>query len=109
MIYQVREAKIHIVTRVKRGRAKAKVHVKDETLGEAIMSDQPLSTVSYAASFTKGLPSYSSVKCDVHVSIPCENSHEARAKTFLRARKFVMVRLKKEMTTTMQELEDGIL
>ncbi len=83
-----------MTTKVKRKGKRTKTQVDAEARDAIIVSDR-FSKVSYGVSFTKGLPNYSSVKCDVHISLPCdvgkENSTFVEARDWALRRRWVML------------------
>ena len=95
-----------VTTKVKRRGKKTKATVESETL-DAIRVATRFSKVSYGIAFTKGLPDYSSVKCDIHISLPCDEGKENS--TFVVAREWAIKRLKREIKKTMEALEEGLL
>lgn len=95
-----------VTTKVKRRGKRTRTNVNGETMDAIIVADR-FSKVSYGVSFTKGLPNYSSVKCDVHISLPCDVGKENS--TFVEARNWALKRLKREITKTMKALEEGLM
>jgi len=89
-----------VTTKVKRRGKRTRTEIASEARDAVIVADR-FSKVSYGVSFTKGLPNYSSVKCDVHIGK--ENS------TFLEARNWALKRLKREIRNTMEALEEGLM
>lgn len=95
-----------VTTKIKRRGKRTRTEVASEARDAIIVADR-FSKVSYGVSFTKGLPNYSSVKCDVHISLPCDEGKENS--TFLEARNWALKRLKREIKNTMEALEEGLM
>ncbi|KKL10876.1 hypothetical protein LCGC14_2551440 [marine sediment metagenome] len=95
-----------VTTKTKRRGKRTQTGVDAEATDAIIVSDR-FSKVSYGVSFTKGLPNYSSVKCDVHISLPCDVGKENS--TFVKARDWALKRLKREIIKTMEALEEGLM
>ena len=94
------------MTKTKRKGKRTKTEIASEARDAVIVADR-FSKVSYGVSFTKGLPNYSSVKCDVHISLPCDVGKENS--TFVVARDWALKRLKREIKKTMEALEAGLM
>lgn len=95
-----------VTTKTKRRGKRTRTEIASEAQDAVIVADR-FSKVSYGVSFTKGLPNYSSVKCDVHISLPCDEGKENS--TFLEARNWALKRLKREIKRTMEALEEGLM
>lgn len=95
-----------VTTKTKRRGKRTRTEVASEARDAVVVADR-FSKVSYGVSFTKGLPNYSSVKCDVHISLPCDEGKENS--TFLEARNWALKRLKREIKRTMEALEEGLM
>jgi len=95
-----------VTTKIKQRGKRTRTEVASEARDAITVADR-FSKVSYGVSFTKGLPNYSSVKCDVHISLPCDEGKENS--TFLEARNWALKRLKREIKQTMEALEEGLM